>query len=64
MDRHLLTFDEQMDKREKSIDAISTHLDILIKRENFQDKMITLLACGTGVMIAVLILASLNGLTP
>jgi len=42
MDRHLLTVDEQMDKLEKSIDAINAHLDILIKRENFQDKMITL----------------------
>ena len=63
MERHLLTVDEQMDKIETSIDAISTHLDLLIKRESTFNKMITLLTYGTGIIIAVLILASLNGLT-
>ena len=43
MDRQLLTVDDQMNKIEKSIDNISAHLDLIIKRETFLDKIITCL---------------------
>jgi len=63
MDRQLLTVDDQMNKIEKSIDNISAHLDLIIKRETFLDKIITMLTYGTGFMITVIILATLTSLT-
>ena len=63
MDRQLLTVDEQMDKREKSIDNISAHLDLIIKRESFHGKIITVLTYCTGVIIALGIIVALNSLT-
>ena len=63
MDRQLLTVDEQMDKIEKSIDAISAKLDLAIKRETFKGKIFILLACAIGVIIALFMILALNSPT-
>ena len=63
MDRQLLTVDEQMDKIEKSIDAISAKLDLAIKSESFKGKIFILLTCAIGVIIAIFMILALNSPT-